>query len=421
MDRFVIQGGKELSGRTTVQGAKNAVLPILVATLLVDTGKTVVHRVPDLMDISTIIRVLEHLGAKVNRDRGRKTVTINAENLVRYDAPYELVRKMRASFLVLGPLLARMRRARVSLPGGCSIGPRPVNFHLEGFKRLGVEVTEEHGYVQAVTGGLRGTVVYFDRPSHTGTENLVMGACLAEGKTIIVNAACDPEVEDLANFLNAMGGQISGAGTSVIEIQGVKRLKAGEYSPIGDRLEAATLLMAGAITGGQVEVEGVNPRHLMTVILKLREMGIDIEEKENGLRARGPKRCRAVQAITYPYPGFPTDLQASLMALTTVAEGTSCIRETVFQDRFSHVMELNRLGARISVSGDEATIQGVSSLKGASLMCSDIRAGAGLVLAGLVAEGETELLRVYHIDRGYEGLERKLTRLGATIARVAES
>jgi UDP-N-acetylglucosamine 1-carboxyvinyltransferase len=418
MDKFVIEGGKRLSGTVQIEASKNAVLPILAASLLVEKGETVINNVPNLADVGTMLKVLEHLGAKVTRYKVDKKVVINAKNLNSFEAPYDLVRKMRASFLVLGPLLTRFKQARVSLPGGCVLGPRPVNLHLSGFTRLGAKINEDRGYVVASCDQLSGNVICFDRPTHTGTENILMASCLASGRTTIVNAACDPEVVDLANFLNQVGAKIKGAGNSTIYIDGGKKLKAVEYTPIPDRLEAATFMMAASITKGYVELKNVNFDHLSMVSLKLREMGVEIEENRRRIKVKGPQRLKPISVTTYPHPGFPTDLQASIMALASVASGASQIRETVFEDRFTHVMELARLGADIKVSGDRTTINGVARLKGAQVMASDIRAGAGLTLAGLAADGTTEVLRVYHIDRGYDNFEEKLAKLGAKIKRA---
>ena len=418
MDKFIIQGGKKLSGSVEISGSKNSVLPILAAALLLDKGESVIHNVPNLSDIDAMLKVLEHLGAKIKRDVKDGSVAVNAENLTSFDAPYDLVRKMRASFLVLGPLLARGGKAKVSLPGGCVLGPRPVNLHLSGFKALGAKIEEEHGYVIASAEKLKGNIIYFDRPSHTGTENVMTSACLAEGKTTLVNAACDPEVVDLANFLNSMGAKIEGAGSSAVQITGVKKLKEVEHTCIRDRLEAGTFMMAAALTSGYLEIKDFIPEHLDMVILKLREMGVDINLNRKKITVKGPSRLKPVSVTTFPFPGFPTDLQAALMTLASTASGSSYIRETVFEDRFTHVMELIRLGADIKISGDKATVNGVPKLKGASVMASDIRAGAALVLAGLAAEDQTEVLRVYHIDRGYERFEEKLSRLGSEIKRV---
>ncbi|NIN00671.1 MAG: UDP-N-acetylglucosamine 1-carboxyvinyltransferase [candidate division Zixibacteria bacterium] len=427
MDRFRIEGGRKLSGTVKIQSSKNAVLPILAASLLVEGGDTIMNNVPDLADVHVMLKVLERVGAKVERHADDKhgeapsqsKVVINAQHLRSYEAPYDLVRKMRASFLVMGPLLARLGKAKVSLPGGCVLGPRPVNLHLAGFARLGAKVKEEHGYVLASSKRLSGNVVFFDRPSHTGTENILMTACLSQGQTTIVNAACDPEVADLARFLNLMGAKIKGAGNSTIQVEGVKKLKAVEYTPIPDRLDAATFMMAACITRGIVELKNVVPEHLRMVTLKLREMGAQIEEDRGRIKVKGPRKLKPLSVVTYPHPGFPTDMQASMMALTCIADGTSQIRETVFEERFTHAMELCRLGADIKISGDRATINGIPKLRGASVMASDIRGGAGLTLAGLAAEGNTEVLRVYHIDRGYDRMEERLAQLGASIKRIA--
>jgi UDP-N-acetylglucosamine 1-carboxyvinyltransferase len=419
MDKFVIEGGIRLSGSVDVGSSKNAMLPVITAALLVDKGEVILNDLPDLADIDTILKVLEGLGAKVTRTLSGRKVSINSENLISHEAPYDLVRKMRASFLVLGPLLARMGKAKVSLPGGCVLGARPVDQHLKGFKALGANWTEEHGYIIAESNGLSGNVVCFDRPTHTGTENVMMGAVLANGKTTLINAACDPEVQDLADFLNQRGAKISGAGTSTLEITGVKRLKPGEYTVIPDRLEAGTLMMAAAITGGYLELRNIIPEHLAMVFTKLKEMGCEIELNGKKLKLKGPKKLKPVDVITYPFPGFPTDLQPQIMAMATLASGTSHIKETVFESRFTHVMELVRLGADVKIANDEATVAGINQLKAASVMASDIRAGAGLITACLAASGTSEILRVYHVDRGYEKIEEKLSRLGAKITRVS--
>ena len=426
MDKFVIEGGRKLSGSVKIQTSKNAVLPILAASLLLEKGETCINNVPHLADVDTMLKVLDQLGAKVkiypddnsHISPSSRKVVINAERLRSYEAPYELVRKMRASFLVMGPLLARFGKAKVSLPGGCVLGPRPVNLHLSGFAQLGAKIKEEHGYVIASAERLSGSTIFFDRPSHTGTENILMTACLSSGKTTIVNAACDPEVVDLVRFLNLMGAKVKGAGSSTICVEGTKKLKAVEYDPIPDRLDAATFMMASCITGGNVEIKNVVPEHLSMVSIKLREMGAEVKEHKNSITVKGIDKLKPVSVTTYPHPGFPTDVQASIMALATIADGTSQIRETVFEDRFTHVMELCRLGADVKVSGDRATINGVSRLKGASVMASDIRAGAGLTIAGLAADGTTEVLRVYHIDRGYDHIEKRLAQIGAQIKRV---
>ena len=372
MDKFVIMGRRPLNGCLHAEGSKNAALPIIVGALLVRKGETVIRNVPDLRDMVTIKRVIEHLGARVSYDAKSEVMTINAEQVTNDTAPYELMRQMRASFLVLGPLLARLGKARVSLPGGCVLGARPVNFHIQAFRKLGAKVIEEGGYVVAEGSPLKGNTVYFDRPSHTGTENLLFGAVTAKGTTTIINAACDPEVVDVANFLNKMGAHISGAGTPQVTVEPASELKAVEYAVQGDRLVAGTFMIAAAITQGKVEVTGCDPNHLTIVVYKLQEMGCQITMTSDGLSLVAPKRLKPVAVTTFPYPGFPTDLQACLMAAACVADGTSTIRETVFSDRFSHTMEMRRLGARINVSGDEATILGVEGLKGAEIMASDI-------------------------------------------------
>src|SRR3972149_6347056 len=418
MDKFLIEGGVSLSGSVEVSASKNAMLPVITASLLVEKGEVLLNNVPNLADIDIILKVLQGLGAKVTRYPQDGKVVICAENLSNPEASYDLVRKMRASFLVLGPLLARLGKAKVSLPGGCVLGARPVDQHLKGFQALGANLTEEHGYIIAESKGLTGNTVCFDRPTHTGTENVMMGAVLANGKTTLINAACDPEVKDLADFLNQRGAKIQGAGTSVVEITGVKRLKPGEYTVIPDRLGAGTLVIATAITGGYLELRNIIPGHLWMVLTKLKEMGSELEHNGKRLKLKSPKKPKPVDVITYPFPGFPTDLQPQIMALASLASGTSHVKETVFESRFTHVMELVRLGADIKIANDEATVSGVSQLKGAQVMASDIRGGAGLVVACLAAWGSSEILRIYHIDRGYEKIEEKLSRLGAKIKRV---
>lgn len=420
MDKFVINGGKKLSGTVRTDGSKNAALPIIVASMLIDNGETTLENIPPLRDINTIRQVLEHLGAKVEYDTKAMRMVIDASDITQDTAPYDLMRKMRASFLVLGPLLARLGQARVSLPGGCNIGARPVDYHIAGFADLGATISVEGGYVVAKAKPLKGAVIHFDRPSHTGTENLIFGAVLAEGTTQIINAACDPEVVDVANFLNSAGARVLGAGTSTVTIEGVKKLHPVKHTVSGDRLVTGTYLSAAAITGGSITVEGIDPSHLTLVSRKLYEMGCEITEGKNSIGIKGPKKLKPVKIVTYPYPGFPTDLQPCLMALATIADGTSHIRETIYEDRLRHTMELQRLGADITVTSDEATVNGVKNLKAASIMASDIRAGAGLVVACLAAKGTSELLRVYHVDRAYYQLEEKLLALGADIKREKE-
>lgn len=418
MDKFIISGGRYLSGKVRVEGAKNAALPIIAGALLIKSGETILHNIPPLRDIDTIMAVIKHLGAKVHFDRKTRTMSIKAGELTTNTAPYDLMRQMRASFLVLGPVLQRLGEAVISLPGGCSLGPRPVDLHVKGFQALGAEMIEEKGYIVARCKRLKGNSVYFDRPSHTGTENLMYGAVMAKGTTRIINAACDPEVVDLAMFLNKAGAKISGAGTPTMIIEGVTKMGAVEFSVMGDRLEAGTFLMAAMAGGGTVEVTGFDALHLEIVLKKLIEMGATVKTSRAGIKLTAPHKIRPIDITTYPFPGFPTDLQACLMAVLIKGNGISRIRETIFEDRFTHVMELRRLGADISVVGSEATINGVRKLGGAAVMASDIRAGAGLVIAGLAALGKTEVLRVYHVDRGYCHLEKKLTGLGADITRA---
>jgi len=420
MDKFVIIGGRKLGGSITVDGSKNAALPIIAGAILIAEGETIIENVPPLMDIFTIKQLIEHLGGKISYDQKAMSMSIDCSGIHHNTAPYELVRKMRASFLVMGPLLSRLGEARVSLPGGCSLGARPVDYHIKGFRSLGAELSEDAGFIIARAKSLKGATVIFDRPSHTGTENLIFGATLAEGDTRIVNAACDPEVVDVANFLNAAGAKISGAGTSTINITGVSALKPVRYRVSGDRLVAGTYMCGAAATGGKVEIDGINPSHLTMVSRKLYEMGCTVQEQPNGVIVKGPKRLGPVKVVTYPFPGFPTDLQACIMALTCISSGTSSIKETVFEDRFSHTMELRRLGADVTVTSDEAIVNGVERMKGTSVMASDIRAGAGLVLACLAAKGTSEVLRIYHIDRGYCRLEEKLSSLGADIKRETQ-
>ena len=419
MDKFVITGGKRLEGKIRADGSKNAALPIIAATILFKKGEVLLENVPPLRDIYTIKKVLEFIGARAEYDAGAMQMRIDCSNLNNNTAPYELMRQMRASFLVLGPLLARMGEARVSLPGGCVLGARPVDYHIMGFRSLGAEISEESGYVVAKAKQLKGATIHFDRPSHTGTENMIFGAAFASGTTRIVNAACDPEVVDVADFLNAAGAKISGAGTSTVTIEGVKRLNPVDFRISGDRLVAGTFMCGAGITGGDIEVTGINPAHLTMVSRKLYEMGCEVIERRASVSVRGPLKLKPVKVVTFPFPGFPTDLQPCVLALSTVAAGTSNIKETVFEDRFGHIMELRRLGANVNVTLNEATVSGVDSLKGASVMASDIRAGAGLTLACLAAEGTSELHRVYHIDRGYDRLDEKLSSLGADIKRVS--
>ncbi len=415
MDRILITGGKQLKGRIPTSGAKNAALPILASTIL-GGGDCVITNVPGVVDVLTMGKLLELLGATVQREDGR--MIVNAGSLSSTEAPYDLVRTMRASVLVLGPLVARWGEATVSLPGGCAIGTRPVNLHMAGLAKLGADVTIEHGYIRAKAPRLRGARIYLDTPTVTGTENLMMAACLAEGTTIIENAAREPEIVDLTSFLVKRGGKITGAGSDLITIEGVPGLRGGDHEVIPDRIEAGTFLAAGAITGGDVLVERCRPDHLEAIVMKLRETGVEVTEGKEWVRLKASKRPKAVDVKTLVYPGFPTDMQSQMMALMSLAEGTSVITETVFESRFIHVPELQRMGADIKVDGHHAVVNGKASLTGAPVMASDLRASAGLVLAGLAAEGDTEVARVYHLDRGYERIEEKLTAVGAVITRV---
>ena len=418
MDNIRIEGGVPLHGEVRISGAKNAALPILCAALLCD-GEHVFRNVPDLRDIATTADLLRHLGSEVTLEPG--VVRVNAHPSVDQDAPYELVKKMRASVLVLGPLVARYGRARVSLPGGCAIGARPIDQHLKGLEAMGAQVTLEHGYVhvEVPSKRLRGSEVVFDMPTVTGTENLMCAAVLAKGRTTLVNAAREPEVEELANVLNKMGASVDGAGTDVIVIEGKEELHPVDHAIIPDRIEAGTYMVAAAATGGNVLLQGVELDHLGAATAKLRAAGVIIEREAGGVRVSGKPRYKAVDITTAPHPGFPTDMQAQLMVLMCLAQGRSVITETIFENRFMHVSELNRMGADIRVTGRTATVTGVASLQGAQVMATDLRASASLVIAGLVAQGVTEVLRVYHIDRGYERIEKKLAALGAKIERVS--
>ncbi len=419
MDSFTINGGKPLAGKIKTDGSKNAALPILAATLLVDSGITTIKNVPALRDINVMVRLLKSFGAEVEFDKKAGTITVDASKLTSHVADYELVSQMRGAFVVLGPLLARLGEAKVSLPGGCSLGARPVDYHIRGLKSMGAEVREKEGYVLAKLKTDSDSVVCFDKQSHTGTENILFAAVLGSGKTTIINAACDPEVVDVAEFLNAAGAKVSGAGTGQIEIEAVKSLKPSAFSIPGDRLVAGTYLIAAAATGGDVTVTGVAPNSLTMVLEKLGEMGCEVTSRRTSVSVKATSRLKACLAVTYPFPGFPTDLQACLMAAMTVADGVSRLRETIFEDRFGHAMEMRRLGADITISSDEAIIRGVSKLSGTTVMAGDIRAGAGLVIASLAARKQSVVNRVYHIDRGYDRLEVKLGEIGADISRTS--
>ena len=415
MDTILIKGGKKLKGEVEISGAKNSALPIIASSIL-STEECVLTNVPLLKDIQTIKLVLESMGARVRRDG--YTFAIDAKDLKSCEAPYELVKTMRASILVLGPLVARFGEARVSLPGGCAIGTRPVNLHIAGLQKMGAEVEIKHGYVEVRAKRLKGANISFDISTVTGTENIMMAAVLAEGETVIGNAACEPEVVDLANFLIKRGAKIKGAGTDTIIIEGVLRLSGGTYEIMPDRIETGTYLISGAITGGDVTVRRCVPSHIEAVLSKLSVVGVKTEVFSDSIRVVADRGISAVDVRTMPYPGFPTDMQAQIMALMTISNGLSVITETVFENRFIHVPELRRMGAKIKLQENYAVVEGVKSLSGAPVMATDLRASASLVLAGLVAEGQTEVHRVYHLDRGYESMERKLSGLGADIVRV---
>ncbi len=415
MDKIVIRGGRPLHGEVEVAGAKNAALPILFATLLTPEP-CILRNLPDVVDVRTTLRLLRDLGAEVDAVEGG--MRVKAEHLNRMEAPYELVKTMRASFLVLGPLLARGGRARVSQPGGCAIGGRPVNLHVHGLREMGATVDLVHGYTEARAERLHGAHIILDMPSVGATEHLMMVAAVAEGHTIIENAATEPEVSDLAAALRSMGARIEGAGEPVIRIEGVPRLHGTDFRVIPDRIETGTFLMAAAITRGDVLVRDARPEHLQAVLVKLREAGATVDESPAGIRVRAPHRLQGVDVKTLPYPGFPTDLQAQMMAVASLSAGTSVIRETIFENRFMHVHEFNRLGADIQLEGNSAIVRGVGNLSGAPVMATDLRASVSLILAGLAAQNTTEVLRVYHLDRGYEHIEAKLSALGADIQRV---
>lgn len=417
MEKLVINGGNRLKGTVKICGAKNAVLPIIAATLL---GKTpsVLEEVPDLEDVRTISEVLKQLGLRVEK-QGDSVLAIDSSQIISSEAPYELVRKMRASFLIMGPLLARCGRAKISLPGGCAIGTRPIDLHLKGFEALGAEIEIGHGFIEAkAPRGLHGARIYLDFPSVGATENILMAASMAEGQTILENPAHEPEIIDLANYLNMMGANIRGAGTNVIKIEGVKELKGCDYTIIPDRIEAGTYMVAAAMTRGDVYIENAISEHLKPVIAKLKEAGVQIIEDINGIRVRCDGDIKAIDIKTMPYPGFPTDMQAQFMAMQTIAQGTSVVTETVFENRFMHVDELKRMGANIKIEGRSAVVEGVTRLTGCQVKATDLRAGAAMVLAGLVADGETQVGYIHHIDRGYDKLVDKLCALGADIKRV---
>lgn len=421
MDKFVIRGGNPLLGTVRVSGAKNAALPAMAAALLTEDA-IVLENIPQVRDIETTRKLLAAMGAEVELGYGRAhhRTTICCRNLVSPEASYELVKTMRASTLVLGPLVARCGRARVSLPGGCAIGARPIDLHIKGLERLGAEITQEHGYVEARAERLRGAEIVFDRITVTGTEDLLMAATLAEGETVMQNCAREPEVADLADLLNKMGARIEGAGSPTIRVQGVSRLRGAKHRIIPDRIEAATFILAGALTGGDLNVAGCDPKHLGALLQKLDEVGVKTAHTSESVRVVGDGNLRAADVVTEEYPGFPTDVQAQYMALATQAEGTSIITENIFESRFTHALELVRMGANIRIEGSRAVVRGKTPLSAAAVLASDLRASASLVLAALVADGETIIDRVYHIDRGYEHIEEKLRGVGAQIRRIGE-
>ncbi len=416
MKKLIIRGGRKLKGEVKISGAKNAALPLMAATLLTE-GKNSFSNIPQLRDIRTFAELMRKLGVEI---KGKSELQIDASRLNSYEAPYELVKTMRASVLVLGPLVARMGKARVSLPGGCAIGPRPVDLHLKALESMGVKIKLEKGYIVAECRKLKGAKIYFDVSTVTGTENIMLAATLAKGTTVIKNAAKEPEVEELARVLNIMGAKIEGAGNDVITIEGVKKLKSINHTIIPDRIEAGTYMIAAGITQGDITLLNCNLNHLNALIEKLEEIGLEVKNVKRGLRVIGHAPLKNTDVKTLPYPGFPTDMQAQMMALLCLSNGSSIISETIFEDRFMHVGELKRMGADIRLERNSAVVNGVKKLKGAPVMATDLRASASLVLAGLAARGITEVSRIYHLDRGYELMEEKLSRLGANIKRVGE-
>lgn len=419
MERLIIKGGNRLSGIVKISGAKNAVLPIIAATLLGQDKETCLDEVPNLDDVRTISEVLRTLGVKVRHEPENSKLYVDATSIENITAPYDLVRRMRASFLIMGPLLARLGSAKISLPGGCAIGTRPIDLHLKGFEALGAKISIGHGYIEATTpNGLKGAQIYLDFPSVGATENILMAASMAEGQTIIENPAQEPEIVDLANYLNIMGAKIRGAGTNVIKVEGVKKLVARDYTIIPDRIEAGTYMIATAMTRGDVYIANAISEHLKPVIAKLKESGVKVIEDVDGIRVTCDRRPKAVDIKTLPYPGFPTDMQAQFMAMLTISSGTSVVTETVFENRFMHVDELRRMGAKIKIDGRTSVVEGQEKLTGCQVKATDLRAGAAIVLAALVAEGETQVGYIHHIDRGYDNLVQKLVNLGADIKRV---
>jgi UDP-N-acetylglucosamine 1-carboxyvinyltransferase len=419
LEKIIVRGGQRLSGSIKVEGAKNAVLPVIAASLLASDGKSVIRDVPTLSDVYTIIEVLRSLNAVV--EFKNNTITVDASRELKIEAPFEYVRKMRASVLVMGSLLARNGRARVALPGGCAIGSRPIDQHLKGFEAMGATVKVGNGFIEAeAVNGLHGAKIYLDFPSVGATENIMMAAVLAKGTTVLENVAKEPEIVDLANFLNKMGAKVRGAGTGTIKIEGVEVLFGADHNIIPDRVEAGTFMVASALTGGNVLVKGAIPEHLSSLIAKMEEMGVTIIEEEDGLRVIGPDQLKAVDIKTMPHPGFPTDMQSQMMALLLRAQGTSMITETVFENRFMHVEEFRRMNANIKIDGRSVIVNGPSDLQGAEVAATDLRAAASLILTGLVAEGVTRVTELYHLDRGYVDFHQKLASLGADIERVSE-
>lgn len=421
MDKIIVTGGQKLQGKVRVEGAKNAVLPILAAALLASKGENVIKEVPNLADVFTINEVLKSLNAAVTYIPEDNAVYIDATKELSSEAQFEFVSKMRASILVMGSLLARNGYARVALPGGCAIGSRPIELHLKGFEAMGAKISFGHGYVEAKTEGrLKGANVYLDFPSVGATENIMTAASLAEGTTVIENAAKEPEIVDLANFINSMGGRVIGAGTNTIRIEGVDTLYGVEHHIIPDRIEAGTFMVAAAITRGDVVIENAVPEHMTALIAKMREMGVEITELDEGIRVRVPQTLKAVDIKTMPHPGFPTDMQSQMMALMLTAEGTSIITETVFENRFMHVEEFRRMNLGAKIEGRSVFIEGPVDLQGAEVMATDLRAAAALILAGLVSEGMTRVTKLHHLDRGYVDFHGKLASLGANIERITE-
>ncbi|HEC2145000.1 TPA: UDP-N-acetylglucosamine 1-carboxyvinyltransferase [Staphylococcus delphini] len=419
MDRIIVQGGNTLKGEVGVEGAKNAVLPILTASLLASDGKSELVNVPALSDVETINNVLSVLNAKIKYNEKQQSVTVDASKDLSEEAPYEYVSKMRASILVMGPLLARLGRAKVALPGGCAIGTRPIEQHLKGLEALGAEIHQEAGYIYAeAPQGLVGNEIHFDFPSVGATQNIMMAASLAKGRTVIENVAREPEIVDLANYINEMGGDVKGAGTDTVIINGVESLKGVKHAIIPDRIEAGTLMIAAAITRGDVLVKGAIKEHMTSLVYKLEEMGVELDYTEEGIRVTAPEKLQPVDIKTLPHPGFPTDMQSQMMALLLTAEGHKVVTETVFENRFMHVAEFKRMNAQISVEGRSAKIEGKSALQGAQVKATDLRAAAALILAGLVADGETIVTELKHLDRGYVDFHGKLKSLGANIERI---